>query len=268
MQRRSQFRILSAALLGMGLISSVPALAATETVLAEFCNQTRCPDGNYPWGGLVSDKSGNLYGITRYGGATNRGTVYVLKKTLTGYARAPTIIASFCADGVRCPDGAQPYGSLVIDPEGNLYGTTSQGGKTGFGTVYQVKKGENKITTLVSMCLSGDPATCPDGATPLAGLIADKTGNLYGTAYIGGTGSGVAFTVKRTAAGYADTATNLVSFCGAPRPSCPDGARPMAPLVADMKGNLYGTTSIGGSLSGDIVFMIERQGAGAMTEFG
>src|ERR1700676_1594716 len=97
----------------------------TTTVLHNF---TGNPDGSTPYGALVIDSSGNLYGTTIQGGTSNLGTVF--KTTSTG---TTTVLHNFTGN----PDGSTPYGALVIDSSGNLYGTTIQGGTSNLGTVFK-----------------------------------------------------------------------------------------------------------------------------------
>jgi uncharacterized repeat protein (TIGR03803 family) len=145
-------------------------------------------------------------------------------------------------------DGAHPVAGLVRDKEGNLFGTTYQGGNTGCGglgcgTVFEVTPSgaETELHTFTGV---------PDGATPTAALILDKGGNLYGTTGYGGTsGDGTVFEI--TAAGEYKV---LHSFMGT------DGAVPSAGLVRDGVGNLYGTTQYGGASYGT-VFQITQTGA-------
>lgn len=145
-------------------------------------------------------------------------------------------------------DGIQPFAGLVMDKDGNLYGTTASGGVHGLGTVFNL---DTTGTETVLHSFGG-----VDGAVPLAGLAMDKDGNLYGTTAFGGSsfvgspnsGFGSVFKV--------DTSSNetvLHSFT-----NLPDGAEPVAGLVMDKEGNLYGTTVVGGS--GGTVFEVDKNG--------
>jgi uncharacterized repeat protein (TIGR03803 family) len=138
----------------------------TETVLHSFTGQ---PDGAQPQAGLIGDGVGNLYGTTSAGGAYKRGTVFKLDTTNT-----ETVLHSFRGK----PDGRNPYGDLVRDAEGNLYGTTNIGGTSFIGTVFRVRATGREIVL--------HSFTGPDGAQPQAGLILGADGNLYGTAIFGG----------------------------------------------------------------------------------
>src|SRR5207247_901881 len=95
-----------------------------------------------------------------------------------------TVLHSF-----NSSDGANPYAGLVQDSAGNLYGTTQQGGASGYGTVYKLAP-SGDFTVLHSFDFS-------DGAYPYAGLVQDSAGNLYGTTYSGGaSGGGVVFAIQ------------------------------------------------------------------------
>jgi uncharacterized repeat protein (TIGR03803 family) len=207
-----------------------------ETVLHSFTG----PDGAEPTGYLVTDSAGNIYGTTISGGAHGNGAVFKLDTSGT-----ETALYSFCPK-IGCADGSGPYGGLITDANGNLYGTTWGGGAgAGYGTVFKVTK-DGKETVLYSFCsMTG----CADGSSPIAGLIMDASGNLYGTTYFGGTGvcpqtgnNGCGTVFKLDTNG---TETVLHSFCS--KTSCSDGLFPSAGLLRDAKGNLYGTTTYGGT---------------------
>jgi hypothetical protein len=119
------------------------------------------------------------------------------------------------------------------------------------------------LTTLYSFCSVGAAPNCADGWDPQAGLIADAKGNLFGTTRRGGTGNdrGTVFEIAKTQGGYASTVTTLVSFCS--QTNCADGAEPQAgPLLADAKGNLFGTTNNGGANAGGTVFEVAKTASG------
>jgi uncharacterized repeat protein (TIGR03803 family) len=141
-------------------------------------------------------------------------------------AQTFTVLHSF-----QGTDGLGPNGDLVLDSKGNLYGTTSDGGATGgTGTVFKLDK--NGRLTILHHFSDG-----ADGGSPLAGVVRDAAGNLYGTTESGGTyGAGVVF--KLDAKGHE---TVLHSFAAGR-----DGASPWSPVVLDAAGNVYGTTYYGG----------------------
>jgi len=213
------------------------------TVLYSFCAQNDCADGGVPQAGLIFDQKGNLYGTTVSGGAycgSNYGCGVVFKLTPQG---EETVLYSFCAK-TTCADGASPYGGLVFDKKGNLYGTTLMGGAANRGTVFKLTP-EGEETVLYGFCAK--KSYCHDGENPYAGVVFDQKENLYGTTPLGGaydgcdnTGCGVVF--ELTPKG---KETVLHSFCA--QKGCDDGSLPYAELVFDKKGNLYGTTWAGGS---------------------
>jgi uncharacterized repeat protein (TIGR03803 family) len=189
-----------------------------ETVLHTFTGGT---DGQTARGGLVRDTAGNLYGITQGGGTSGQGVVFKVDP-----AGNETILHNFAGT-----DGNGPFGILARDAAGNLYGTTTSGGAFGNGVVFKVDPAGNE-TVLHSF------AGAPDGASPQAGLVLDAAaGILYGTTTGGGaTNNGVVFKLDPTG-----TETVLHSFTGT------DGSAPIAALVLDAAGNLYGTTDSGGT---------------------
>ncbi len=225
-----------------------------ETILYSFCAQTNCIDGSQPEAGLVFDAEGNLYGTTAYGGAHGNGVVFKLSPE-----GEETVLHSFCARN-GCTDGGVPHAGLILDQKGNLYGTTTRGGAynnnlcggDGCGAAFKVTP-EGKYIVLHSFCAQSN---CADGAFPDAGLVFDQKGNLYGTAAEGGaydSYGGVVF--KLTPNG---KETVLHSFCALT--NCADGWGPLAGLIFDQKGSLYGTTEAGGAHSYGTVFKLTPKG--------
>jgi uncharacterized repeat protein (TIGR03803 family) len=210
----------------------------TEAILYSF---TGGSDGCDPDPGVIPDAAGNLYGVASDGGIgfcnSGLGTVYELDAT-----GKLTVLHAFAGE-----DGANPDSRLLFDAQGNLYGTTQNGGSssecgsTGCGVVFEVSPqqgGEWSEAVLYSFCsLPG----CADGERPLTGpVVRDAAGNIYGTTYFGGTyGNGVLF---KLAPGGLETV--LHSFSGGA-----DGANPIGGLVTDGKGNLYGTAEQGGDVA-------------------
>jgi uncharacterized repeat protein (TIGR03803 family) len=133
------------------------------------------------------------------------------------------------------PDGASPFAGLVQDSAGNLYGTTSAGGTSNLGTVFKLA---NTVETVLHS-FTGPPA---DGASPYAGLVGDSDGNFYGTTSAGGASNkGVVFKVTATGAEKV-----LYSFAGGA-----DGGFPYGGLLRTSAGDVYGTTSAGGIMTGN-----------------
>ena len=212
------------------------ASADSERVFYAFVGHAH--DGFYPTGGLIADDDGNLYGTTQYGGSAHLGTVF--KLTPQG---SETILHSFTGNYTGGDDGATPSAALLRDETGNLYGTTAQGGHQNVGTVYRIAP-DGTESTLYSF--NGGS----DGTAPVAELIADESGNLYGTTIAGGTND--AGTVFKLAPD--GTETVLYNF------GSNDDAQPQAGLWRDAKGNLYGTTFRGTVTGGGIVFKISTDG--------
>jgi len=149
-----------------------------ESILYDF-GSTGAGDGAYPSGTLVRDTAGNLYGVTMQGGAFEGGTVFKLDANDN-----ETIVHSFGGSG----DGAPPGGALAMDRAGNLYGTTTGGGSSYFGTVFKLDP-SGKETVLHTFV--GKQGNGPDW-----GVVRDSKGNLYGTTQYGGAyGGGVVFKV-------------------------------------------------------------------------
>jgi uncharacterized repeat protein (TIGR03803 family) len=161
---------------GSGTVFKLDA-TGTLTVLHSFPGNGS--DGSSPYGTLVHDAAGDLYGITLSGGTFNGGTVFKLDSTNT-----ETVLYSFSGTG---GDGTLPAG-VVGDRAGNLYGTTSSGGSSYFGTVFKL---DTYGAETILHSFSGT-----DGRFPELGLVRDSRGNLYGTAQYGGKyGGGVVFKI-------------------------------------------------------------------------
>jgi uncharacterized repeat protein (TIGR03803 family) len=200
-------------------------------------------DGSRPYAGLIQAADGNFYGTTDIGGAIGLGTVF----RVTSRGKLTTLY-SFCSQR-NCTDGQEPAAGLVQATDGNFYGTTNEGGTTGFngaGTVFKITP-EGALTTLYNFC--SQPG-CADGLNPTAGLIQAADGNFYGTTGDGGAiGYGTVFEI--TPGG---TLTTLHSF------GVVDGDHPYAGLVQGTDGNFYGTTFLGGPNGQGTVFEITPGG--------
>ena len=220
---------------GCGVVFEVDP-SGKETVLYGFNGGTT--DGCGPAAPLLRDKAGNLYGTTGECGASNYGTVFKLSK-----GGKETLLHSF-AGGTS--DGQYPYyGALIMDKAGNLHGVTDSGGVSGSGTLFKLSK-SGKETLLHGFGGSGD------GGLPFGGPVVDKDGNLYGTADIGGSAdAGIVWKVSKKA-----KETVLHSFTG----GSSDGANPIAGVILDAKGNLYGQTSGGGTSGDGTVYELNSKG--------
>ena len=205
--------------------------------------------GAYPFAGLIVDADGNLFGTTNSGGSYGRGTVFEIAKTAAGYAGTPTTLVSFAGT-----DGSAPVAGLIADAAGNLFGTTPSGGASDAGVVFEIAKTAGGYASTPTTLASFGGAL---GANPQAGLILDANGNLFGTTMGGGAfGAGVVFEIVKTASGYAGTPTVLASL------DATHGANPVAGLVADAAGNLFGTTFGGGAFGFGTVFEIAKTAGG------
>jgi len=221
--------------LGCGVVFRVKATGGHESVLHSF-NYIggTSTDGAYPFGGLIRDAAGNLYGVTNGGGLDGGGVVFELSPAAGG-GWTETLLHTFIQ-----PDGLNSMAGLVRDKSGNLFGTTTGSGLIpgAIGTVFEVSSaGVESLPHL----FAGPPA---DGASPTSNLIVDSKGNLYGTTPGGGTSNGgVIF--KLTPAGGGWNETILYNFTGGT-----DGSGPQGTLLRDSAGNLYGTTYVGGAGGG------------------
>jgi uncharacterized repeat protein (TIGR03803 family) len=203
------------------------------------------PEQGVPGAGLIFDAAGNLFGTTYDRGADGFGTVFELKPNGDG-TWTESVLYSFTGGA----DGGFPRADLVFDTAGNLYSTTDGGGADGFGTVFELKpNGDGTWTESVLYSFTGRA----DGGEPFAGLVFDAAGiNLYGTTGFrggsgcGGLGCGVVFKPAPTSSGWKETV--LHRFSGF-------GQGPLAPVIFDPAGNLYGTTSSGNTNYG-LIFKI------------
>ena len=253
--------ISSTRFLGLGgtLITALTILAsgsiASVATLYHFTNTT---DGAFPEAGLVLSSTGVLYGTTYQGGTSGWGTVFQMTPPATpGNPWTETVLYSFTGGN----DGANPLGGLVIGKNNVLFGTTSQGGASGYGTAFALTPpasgGAWTLTVLHSF------AGGTDGANPEAGLTLNSTTNvLYGTTYYGGSsGFGTVFSLA-PAGGGAWTEKVLYSFLGGA-----DGANPQSPLTLNSTTKvLYGTTFAGGSLGWGTIFQLVPATGGVWTE--
>ena len=233
-------RFLWTSVLILGVVPYVSA--STETTLHNF---TGGMDGANPLADLLLDPAtGRVYGTTNTGGAGPHcprgcGTVFSLHSDGSGYA----VIYRF-AGGMN--DGANPQAGLTIDSAGNLYGTTNNGGTHNLGTIFKLTPiGGGQFTETLLHSFSG-----ADGSHPLARLVLDTSGNLYGTTFAGGAhGRGVVFKLQPSGVESA-----IYSFAGA------DGSNPRAGVVLDTSGNFWGTTLLGGSPNLGVVFRLTFNG--------
>jgi uncharacterized repeat protein (TIGR03803 family) len=218
--------------------TAIASPAQTFTTLVNFDGA----NGALPYFmSLIQGTDGNYYGTTQGGGVFGDGTVF--KITPGGTL---TTLYSFCAQA-GCTDGSYPYAGLVQASNGNFYGTTLEGGTTGYGTVFKITSA-GTLTTLHSFDYT-------DGASPASVLMQASNGDLYGTTRNGGT-SGNYGTVFKITLGA--TLTTLHIFLGY---TAGDGANPYAGLVQGTNGDLYGTTLAGGTPNAGTIFRMTPAGA-------
>jgi hypothetical protein len=258
----------------------------TQTTLHRFTNA----DGSLPAAGLVIDAGGHLYGTTPSGGGANAacrpnkknsvpggcGVVFELTPPKPGRVAWTIDVLHRFAGGA---DGSDPAAKLFRDSAGNLYGTTVAGGLTpatcaadpsssteaGCGVIFRLKPpaaGKTAWTEAVLHRFAGNAG----GSNPIGALVADKTGNLYGTTYLGGTSSlgplGTVFKLAAPAAGKAAWVLSILHDFGKSTGSVQDGAYPYAGLLITPSGTLFGTTTDGGNNRQGTVFRVTPPPAG------
>ncbi len=217
-----------------------------ETVLYSFCPLgigDFCPDGAEPHAGVTFDNAGNLYGTTEFGGSQNAhgtGTVYKLSPGADGWTEI--VLHSFHSAG----EGASPLGGVSFDTLGNLYGTFAGGGPDFAGGGFRIPAKNGNIGSFFF--------NSTGGSEPEAGVLVDsKHATLYTTTTQGGAANGG--TVLKVTAPRQESV--LYNFCS--QSNCADGASPVASVISDAAGNLYGTTELGGENNQGVVFEIVRQ---------
>ncbi len=235
--------------------AAAPVYASTPATLVSFNGS----NGAIPRAGLTLDANCDLFGTTEQGGANGDGTVFEIQNTGTVaapvYTSAPTTLVSFNGS-----NGTAPEAGLIADANGDLFGTTLEGGANGDGTVFEIQN----TGTAAAPVYASAPATLvsfngSNGQHPNAGLMAGANGDLFGTTENGGANlDGTVFEIQNTGTAaapvYAIAPTTLVSFNGS------NGAFPLAWLIADAKGDLFGTTDNGGANNDGTVFEIQNIG--------
>ena len=215
----------------------------TEQVLYSFvANST---DAFHPVSGLIADQWGNLYGTTGEGGTNGAGTVYELSPPNRNSTQwTEQVLWSF---GGTSDDGVRPEASLLADKWGNLYSTTPSGGTNGLGTVFELSPPARNSSQWSEQVLYSF-ASAPDGYSPTAPLIADKSGNFYGTAFLGGAYTyGTVFELSPPYGKSRQWIERVLYSFGATNE---DGVFPEFGLLADQEGNFYGTTLTGFKFAG------------------
>ncbi len=261
-----------------------------ETVLYNFQRQS---DGGYPEANLIMDKAGNLYGTTYGGGSAGYGTIFILSPS--GGVWTPQTIYNFQSPGnpgaglamdaagniystgpstifELSPNGSgnwtqtilhtfngspvNPEGTPALDLAGNVYGTTFSGGAHSHGLVYKLTRGKTGKWTEKTLHSFGSASG--DGTKPVGGVAIDAAGNVYGTTLTGGSfGYGTVFELVPPVGTGSYQEKIIVNF------DFTNGAQPFDSPILDSAGNLYGTTSIGGSTnSGGVAFEVALPPAG------
>jgi uncharacterized repeat protein (TIGR03803 family) len=287
---------------GVGVFVPYSGPAAQFTRLHGFCASTNCLDGEYP-NPVAMDGSGSLYGTTYSGGKYGKGVVFKLVPNADTGKYKEYILHNF-GKLAGSKDGANPSGRLVLDADGNLYGTTVSGGKGANGTIYKLTHGTGgwSFKLLYSFCTHFNGHECPDGAEPSdgltysgqgsgspwnessplfgtaaggaangngavfqlafdgslvnyavihqfssgelpGGLAVDGAGNVFGVTAFGGANQDAGLLFKLANGTW--KATVLHNFCAAA--NCLDGKEPYGQLLVDGSGDIFGTTTLGGS---------------------
>ncbi len=197
------------------------------------------PDGEMPEGAVVPDQMGNVYGTTFAAGANGYGTAFELTPSENAWSETTLYTFQGKADGGNSAVG------LIFDDAGNLYGVTTAGGLNGDGSVFSLTHGGFGFVPLYN----GFNSFFGPNLGPLSKLIMDQNGNLYGTQYAGGANEqGLVFKLSPGMDGW--TFTDLHDFTGI------DGSNPTGNIVLDANGNLYGTTSQGGTKNDGVIWKV------------
>jgi uncharacterized repeat protein (TIGR03803 family) len=214
-----------------------------ETILYRF---SLGANGGNPQSAVTFDQSGNLYGTTPAGGRLNQGTVYKLSPGNGGQWRE-TVLWNF---GTLSNDGLNPFGNVVLDRSGNIYGTAETGGAHRNGTVFELVPSGSGWTEKILYSFTG----ATDGGFPVAGLISDQAGNLYGATSLGGSGGGgTVFELTPSGSNW-----EFHVLYGLPGPGGQTG--PFANVALDHTGNIYGTTYADGANRLGSVFKLAPSG--------
>ena len=245
------------ATIGTIIALSVPAAQAASPAFSNIYSFTGGTDGGFPHAGLIANRAGTaLFGTTSSDGAGHNGVVFELVPPAAGQSGwTETPLYAFTGG----KDGGIPYASLLEDSAGNLYGTTEAGGTSGQGVVFKLsppKAGKTAWTERVLYSFTGGA----DGGEPWSPVIADSSGNLYGTATIGGSGVvGAVWKLAPPAAGQtAWTESVLYNFTGNA-----DGGEPFGRVVFGPKGTLLGTSAGYGEYNYGTLYALTPPAAGA-----
>ncbi len=249
-----RFSLKLAACLAISLMFASTAThhASAQSVVFDFTGA----DGSSPQGGVIFDRTGNIYGTTLEGGTDTNGTVFELSND-GGGAWSEQILHSF---NVASPDGNDPASSsLTLTPSGTLYGTTEFGGARLSGVAYLLV---HSGTSWVQKIIHTFDHSNGDGFNPVGTMLLDASGNLYGATTSGGAdGYGTVFEIVVAKNGLW-TEKILYSF----KNDGHDGNSPFCDLIFDQFGNIFGTTALGGAYGGGTVFELLPKSGGGWTE--
>jgi uncharacterized repeat protein (TIGR03803 family) len=252
--------LIYALIAALALPAAVQAKPLHYTLLHNFCTQGDCADGSSPTAGLVRDTKGNLFGAAETGGAHNNGVVFELERHHKSYAL--NVLHDFC---FSCGDGDFPFAGLILDMNGNLYGTTLGGGAHDCGIVFQLSPAKKKYKVLHDFCAQDGDGDSPDQPLSYAGKSSgapyDGVSPLYGTTANGGAnGRGTVFSL--TPNGKHWNTQILYAFCA--QQGCADGGSPTGEVLVDGSGNLFGNVGQGGPAGA--VYELSPSGGASMTE--
>jgi uncharacterized repeat protein (TIGR03803 family) len=241
------------------------------TPLYNFCAQAGCIDGQQPQIPLILDTAGRLYGTTSAGGSYTHGVAFMLTPDAKRKHWSIKVIYNFCSRDSLCSDGNRPSSGLTYqgaesgapyDGVSPLYGVTLLGGRRGLGVAYALTLNSRGAWREKNIYMFCRVANCADGSKPSGDPTMDAAGHLYGAASAGGNaavnGAGTIFKLSPPASGHVWSETVLYTFCQAA--NCADGSTPNGALTFDGAGNIFGTTSRGGTQGGGTVFQLAPGG--------
>jgi uncharacterized repeat protein (TIGR03803 family) len=238
---------------GAGTVFKLSSSGGVWTFSILYALANSGSEGEFPFSDLVIDGTGNIYGATQQGGSFKPGcygcgTVFELSPS--GGSWKFSLLHTFqgIKPGAKMGDGMYPWGALVLDSAGSVYGTTFEGGTAtcGCGTVFKLSQSAGKWKEQILYRFG-----IPNYGEPLGGVIMDKSGNLYGTTY---DGNAEIFRLAPNPKGSGWKFTSVFS----PQDSA-DGGSPYAGVIVDASGNLYGTTTIGGTNDSGTLFELSPQ---------
>jgi len=232
--------------------------AYTFKRLYSFCRRTDCHDGARPLDRVVMDQAGNLYGTTQQGGKyttqfASYGVVFKLIPNSDGSRYTEYVLHNFCRD-FSCTDGSGPVAGVILDVDGNIYGTAQSGGLQDGGVIFKLTHGSNgwRLSVLKNFC---EESNCADGAYPVtalsyagqdSGKAWDKSSPLFGTTSQGGDyGNGVAYELTPNGSGW--SFGRIHNFQNSAGPN---------EVLVDSSGNIWGTTATGGKYGGGLMYKL------------